>query len=114
MPVVSSFTAYAECFSGGPMPVSSLGEDLDLKRIPEDGMWISGTVNATNSPTQYEVYMGSSLIYSGSNANFLKSFNYSPSYISLKARAKNSIGWSPFRSIGIRCEQYLNGDSNKI
>lgn len=115
VPVVSSFTAYAECFSGGQMPIAPQGEDLDLKRIPEEGgMWLSGTVTANNSPTQYEVYMGSSLIYSGSNANFFKSFSYSPSYISLKARAKNSIGWSPFRSINIRCNQYLNGDSNKI
>ena len=115
VPVVNSFTAYAECFSGGDIPISPEGEDLDLKRLPEEGgMWLSGTVNASNSPTLYEVYMGSSRIYSGSNANFFKSFSYSPNYISLKARAKNSIGWSPFRSINITCNQYLNTDSNKI
>ncbi|MCL2914293.1 PKD domain-containing protein [Shewanella corallii] len=114
VPVVSSFSAVAECSSDGEHPYVQKGSQLDTKRIPRDGMWLSGTVNATNAPTQYEVYMGSSLIYSGSSQHFFRSFNYSPSYVNLKARAKNSVGWSNFRSITVRCNQYLQGDGGII
>lgn len=73
-----------------------------------ENIYWNAYINATNSPTEYAVYKGNTQIASSSNpflSGSIKGF-CNDYFIRLKARARNSSGWSPFKEFTIFCHPW--------